>query len=303
MPSSGMALNLDTPVPAFWSSQRQVNSYPRQNTRGYVGAEALDFALSDSPAPPIFTNSGEGNWMWQPLPNERTVFQGFSAHDDDRANYCLRVLKGYPETFVREGRLDFLHQRLYRDSSPKAIQDAYCICSVYLTKSEANENLVYRIIDSKVNALLEPHSSWTYGVNLACVQALILVLIVRLFDGNIKQRVLGEQLEVVLDLWTEQLRRRTVGELPPTWSAYHVWIFTESARRTVLISFLLRGLYSLLKTGVFQLAETMRTLSLSTRKMLWETPPTDDWTFASPQIPTDSIVTWEQFTTSWQMAR
>lgn len=258
MASSGMAINLD--VPAFWFNQPPSQQLPPSEYAGYVGPESFTFPVSDSPAPPIFTDFSEGNWMWQPVLDEGTFFQEFSAQDDGRSDYCLRVLKGYPETFVREGRSDFLHQRLYRDSSPKPIQDAYCICSVYLSKTEANENMVYRIIDSKVNALLEPHSSWTYDVNLACVQALVLVLIIRLFDCNIKQRVLAEQLEVVLDLWTEQLRRRTVVELPPMWSAHHVWASVESARRTIMISFLLRGLYSLLKRGVCQFASTMRTL-------------------------------------------
>ncbi|KAK4939471.1 hypothetical protein LTR10_020277 [Elasticomyces elasticus] len=298
MASPGMAVNIDDP--GLWLTHPSSQQISQLNYDGYVAPESFNLPVSDSPAPPTLTNFGQGDWVWQPVPDERSLFQDFSTQDDRRADYCLRVLRGYPETFVRQGRSDFLHPRLYRDSSPKPIQDAFCICSVYLTKNEANENMVYRIIDSKVNALLENHSSWTYGVNLAAVQALIFVQIIRLFDGNIRQRVLAEQLEVVLDLWTEQLRSRNVEEVPPMWSAHHVWAFVESARRTILISYLLRGLYSLLKTGVCHLASSMRTLPLSPRKTLWDSQPTDDWTFVSPQVAMDSTVTWEQFTASWQ---
>ncbi len=66
--------------------------------------------------------------------------------------------------------------------------------------TENNKLTVFHIMEAKVAELIyeSNEASWSIAENLAGVQALILVQIIQLFDGDIRQRHLAEQNEVVL---------------------------------------------------------------------------------------------------------
>ena len=74
-------------------------------------------------------------------------------------------------------------------------------------------------------------------------------------------------------LWTDQLHMRTKIELvasnSPVWPS---WIFAESLRRTILMSHLLRGLYSCLKLGFCHNVASLAPLLFTARAPQWENP-------------------------------
>jgi len=210
-----------------------------------------------------------------------------------RIIYAVKRIKSYPSLFVSKGSTPFIHWNLYAEQIPLAIQDALGCCALYDRKSELNQNLVYRTINQKASLLvaesLKPWSSPTE--QLAALQALILYQIICLFDGDIRLRADAEKADSILTSWTQQLKRRmqpvnaallddlttalSSGEM--TGNSWQSWIFAESLRRTVIISYTLQGLYSFLKNGWDNSHHEFQNLSFYAQTELWLAPSDYAW--------------------------
>lgn len=150
--------------------------------------------------------------------------------DEGSIDYLVTNFKSYPAMFVCHGRTPLIHPRLYSKWLPKAIQGAYAICASYLTKTEVNKNMVFRIMEAMTDELIQDYRRYSsFADHLACVQALTLVHTIQLFDGDIRQRGLAEQHDGTLRQWTEQLWRRMNDQLPEFQSPWQAWISAESA--------------------------------------------------------------------------
>ena len=224
--------------------------------------------------------------------------------DNDIVKYLVKLIKRYPAMLVYDGKLPFLHQELYREELPRAIQDTYSVCACYLGKTEANQEMIFRIMDAKiVEVLLQPESSWTYVDNLACVQALLMFQIIRLFDGDIRQRALAEKQDTILEQWTDQLRQRTPNESSPFQpSSWKAWIFAESVRRTVILSYFLRGTYANIKLGYCTIIGTLSRLPFTAQTQLWDSPSGTEWQQAAQSL-TPSVVSYQDFMDMWEIGR
>ena len=210
-----------------------------------------------------------------PTPMKPPAAQISGAHNGDSMAYLVTNVKTYPAMFVFQGMTPFIHSRLYHGGLSKMMQDAFAICAVYLTLTETNRLAVFHIMEAKVAELIHEsnEASWSTTENLTGVQALILVHIIQLFDGDIRQRALAEQNEAVLVRWTDQLHIRTKDELisstSPVWPS---WIFAESLRRTILMSHILRGLYSCIKLGFCNNVASMAPLLFTAQAPQWDSP-------------------------------
>jgi hypothetical protein len=118
---------------------------------------------------------------------------------------------------------------------------------------------------------------------LAAVQALIIFQFIRLFDGDIRQRALAEDAEPILEAWTFELQRRTQEErtfttvTAPSWRS---WVFAESVRRTITMSFFLSGIYSLVKRGFCTVSEQVTANSFTAQRALWAASSELEWSRA-----------------------
>lgn len=165
---------------------------------------------------------------------------------------------------------------------PKALQDAYAACAIYSTKTPDNEFVAFNIIEAKASELLRSpnQASWNPLDLLAAVQSLLIFQFIRLFDGDIRQRVQAESAEPILDAWTDQLKTRTTEEqryttvTAPSWRS---WIFAESARRTITMSIFLSGIYSLVKRGFCTLSDEVTANSFTAQRALWDASSQLEW--------------------------
>ena len=196
-------------------------------------------------------------------------------HNAGTIAYLVNEIQSYPTTFVYQSKTPFIHPRLCYNRTPQVLQDAFTVCAVYLTINASNKSTVFQIMETKEADLLQQDCgpSCSIADNLACVQALILVRIVQLFDGDIRQRALAERSESILATWTEQLHSRTKGQSVNSPSqGWLSWIFAESVRRTILMSHLLRALYSSLKLGFCAASLTVAPLMFTAQAALWDLP-------------------------------
>jgi hypothetical protein len=220
-------------------------------------------------------------------PGDDYITTGAIYHE--RVRFAYRQFKTYPEIFYKRGQNPFIHQHLYTEHVPLVIQDALSACALYCGKSSENELLVFSDISRKAMGLAELKCPFLSPVDLlASTQALLLYQIIRLFDGDIRQRADAELHEAILVSWTEQLLGR-VQQLPMTMSpeasspdslttsSWKDWIFEESCRRTILTSFMLQGVYSFLKFGHDNVSGKVNRLSFTAQAALWNAPSEYHW--------------------------
>lgn len=214
----------------------------------------------------------------------------------ERIIYSVKRIKAYPGLFVSEGSTPFIHKKLYSEYMPLAIQDVLGICALYGQKTERNQDLVFQAISLKAAQLIAGYTPQGLSAieQLASTQALILYQIIRLFDGDIRQRADAERADTILNEWTQQLKprmerinsasedERGVAVLTEA-TSWQSWVFAESLRRTVLISFSVQGLYCFLKNRWDDSHHEINRLSFYAQKALWDAPSEYYWRSAAKE--------------------
>ena len=209
-----------------------------------------------------------------------------------RVVFVSQQFKTYPGMFHRRGQTPFIHRHMYDEHTPTVIYDALSSCALYCGKNKDNESLVFGDISRKVRQLKGgmQRSILSPVGHLASVQALLLYQIIRLLDGDVRQRADAESDEAVLISWNEQLQGRIQqpslsSELENssdlqgamTTSLWQDWILSESVRRTVLTCYMLQGVYSFLKLGYDKVSGKVDKLSFTAQSTLWNAPSEFHW--------------------------
>ncbi|OGM42929.1 cop9 signalosome complex subunit [Aspergillus bombycis] len=217
-------------------------------------------------------------------------FPETSSIDKWSTQQLLQSIKSYPRTFARSRRAPFIHHRLYDVYLPEAIQDAFTVSASYYTRTPETEDTIFRIMEAKTaNLLNQHHPENTLEELLAVVQALLIFHIIQLFDGDIRQRSLAEQNMDTLRAWTMQLQVRT-GELGPAAPTWREWILAESIRRTVIVSILIEGLYSVLKVGRCTIVRALSILPFTSGATLWDLTTDASWLAQSHRLGSDTVL-------------
>ena len=209
-----------------------------------------------------------------------------------RVLFASEQFKTYPGMFYRRGQTPFIHRHMYDEHIPTVIYDALSSCALYCGKNKDNESLVFGDISRKVRQLIGGMQPAFFSPvdHLASVQALLLYQIIRLLDGDVRQRADAESDEAVLISWNEQLQGRSQppslssqleisseSQGPMTTSSWQDWILSESIRRTVLTSYMLQGVYSFLKLGHDKVYGKVNKLSFTAQSALWNAPSEFYW--------------------------
>ncbi|KAJ5796987.1 uncharacterized protein N7518_005527 [Penicillium psychrosexuale] len=205
-----------------------------------------------------------------------------------RIVYSVKRLKAFPNAFVSEGKTAFIHQGLYESYIPQPIQDILGVCALYGGKTVANQGLVYRIITQLADRLMVDYAHSSAVDQLASVQAMALLQIIRLFDGDIRQRADAERTEPHFVELIRQLQHRSQqlegtegnttcpisSEATESWQS---WLFAESLRRTIIVGYTLQGLYCFLKNGWDDSHHEFGNLSFFAQKGLWAANSEFQW--------------------------
>jgi hypothetical protein len=217
--------------------------------------------------------------------------EGYLANEDmhyERVNFVSLQLKKYPEMLYRHGQTPFLHRQLNNEYTSQVLEDVASACALYCGKNAANERVVYGDLSRKARDIAAAQFSLETPLKrLACTQALILYQIIRLFDGDIRQRADAESHEPILKEWTDHLHM-AVHPLPTIMSdpssseaiassGWKGWIYQESCRRTILTSHMLQGVYSYLKSGCDNVPCKVNSLSFTAQTALWNAPSEYQW--------------------------
>ncbi|KAF7588658.1 hypothetical protein BBP40_005409 [Aspergillus hancockii] len=207
-----------------------------------------------------------------------------------RVEFAAKRLALVPKTFSEQGQTMFIHRLLFQERSSLALQDALSACALYCLKNTENQALVFRNLEQRRERLITTTDMLLASKVdlLEALQALILYQIIRLFDGDIRLRAQAEADEPVVLMWAAHLRLLThqvrrsppglekAGLLPESTSTeWRDWIIEESSRRTVIIAFMLKGIYDFLKLG-YDTVPDLR-MSFTAQTALWNSQSEFGW--------------------------
>lgn len=129
---------------------------------------------------------------------------------------------------------------------------------MYMARNDVNAPVILASFKTRIGDLISSDPPTTPLEVLAHTQALILYQIMRLFDGDVQARASAEPLISTLESsalsllqyvhFPDPLESETTfpGSIEPAMEFWTSWVFQESARRTVLVTFYFTQIYRLL---------------------------------------------------------
>ncbi|KAJ5093274.1 hypothetical protein N7456_009135 [Penicillium angulare] len=176
--------------------------------------------------------------------------------------FAIDILKDTPKTMVLENQTPWCHQKLYQNHMPRAMQDAFSCCSLYMSKNETNAPVIMALFDARIKDIISTPEPDELLDKLARVHALILYQIMRLFDGDIRSHATADALFASLNSSVVSLLSHlhlplpsdSLQPLPVSIDSiigfWNSWVVQESARRTVLLAFFFMQIYKVLQGNV-----------------------------------------------------
>lgn len=133
----------------------------------------------------------------------------------------ISVIHRWLREWVENGSNPFIHPRLYRNKFPRCVQDAYTALTCYLYKTPANEQTIFKILESQSRELVAKYGSNPGDVSqenhiknaapldtmehIARVQALLVYQAIGLYDGDIGLRHVSETHIPVFTRWLKEM--------------------------------------------------------------------------------------------------
>jgi Fungal Zn(2)-Cys(6) binuclear cluster domain len=293
-------------------------SSPEKNTDESDSSHALDHQLA-SPT----TSLGLDSWIFEDAAFEMDLDDGVlttgllesnvpnmvgelgelkPVSDNTRSwEWVIEKLKDYPRDFVQRTETPFIHSKtcLLENPGAEAIRAAFGICAACVCMNATNRPMLFDALNAEMAKLLQPATSSSLREDLAKMQAIALYQIIRLFHGDVKQQAIAEQQKAHISASMLHLLRRANVELSvvaqPTWDT---WILAESARRTVMVAFMIYAVNSIFKHGICPELPTLSILPVSTKQEFWASEIT--YLLHSSE---EKTVKYPEFTSLWLRSR
>jgi Fungal Zn(2)-Cys(6) binuclear cluster domain len=226
-----------------------------QSPEALYGLQALEPAFLRYPSAGDFIESYQ---LMRSIEGS-TFTDGNMMDSSPRILHAMEEIKAIPELLIKEDGTGWIHPMLYREYMPRSMQDAYAACGLYINKNPKNQRNVFRFIGLRSKELTSMDEPVEPIDLVARIQALLLYQIIRLLDGDIRQRANGEADLNTLDEWARRLRSMSkpcneslldsqddIYLIP---QSFESWILDESVRRTYLFANYFIAFHKIVKVG------------------------------------------------------
>lgn len=210
----------------------------------------------------------------------------------------IATLQSWFERWISTGANPFIHHQLYKIKFPACVQIAYATLMCYIHRTPANTEVVLQIVESRSDDLIREDQieNTDEGTDLhgqlARLHALMVYQIIGLHDGDIRARHIAEGHIATQDHWAHKLLQdadkvlsnaqtasnQLIGIVPNSASSsqqqWHLWIFSESIRRTWLVAVSISRIFSALQQ---RWATCPGGLMYTNRRGLWEASTATEW--------------------------
>ncbi|MCJ1303252.1 hypothetical protein MMC08_006060 [Hypocenomyce scalaris] len=296
-----------TPSRAFEDEKRQLSA-PQASSRTAPHYDKRPLQRHPQSAIPIdpsvgaeFEIYGSSNIEMSPFDSFR--FPELTTLTAEQVDFCIGQFKACVPQLVQQNRSPFIHPLSYQHQPPNIYQDLLGVSAMYCQKVPQNQAVVSAMLDGRISSLVvasNSSSAWSIEDYLVGVQALIVYQIIRLFDGDIRQRANAERHFTMLEAWTGRLHSASnifYNDFSSDKSLYQRWVFIESARRTVIMSVMVQAMYSHIKDGVCSSVPLLATLPMSVNGALWNMSE-EDWWQSTLGFGSD-LLTYQEFVDQW----
>lgn len=209
--------------------------------------------------------------------------------------YLSAHLKDFPITFSREARTVFIHSTLYSRWLPKSIKNAYAICRAYSLSIDNGTDFYFGALHQNLDGLIKEYPTLdSFSDLLASLHALLLYLLICIFHKDPRQRTFAETHIVTLNQWTRHVWEQAPNKISQNLCAWEAWAFAESVRRSIIISYMVRGVYQMAKFGFHPHSMFVETLPFDRHTWLWDATSARAWS-SLPRDPLRSIVSYREY--------
>ncbi|KAM0263362.1 hypothetical protein ACHAQJ_001218 [Trichoderma viride] len=258
-----------------------------------------DSALMQSPNCAAFASFPDlvNTYFGSPMPLQMRALSFWPRLDDTRSwDFCAQTLLSFANQFVRSGTYPFIYTS--SSSLPSTLTTAFGVCAAYSTRTDATLGIIQQLMINEAHklAVAIPHGS--VGQQLAALQALLLYHILMLFGGDARLQALAEHQESVLERATLALQGLDSSVVPEMAEA---GLLRESARRAVLTSYLVRGIYRVLRYKSCHIIGDLVNLPVSLHP-----PPRLDTSEPQPsqcQTNTGQVLPYHEYVQEWEQGR
>lgn len=281
------------------------------NESGPLPSPLLGFEAVIRPLPPMISPSPGSltladlqsawfltpdTWVIRQVPAEAAA-SVIERRNSPMLERFARQMKNLMTDWVEKGSSGLFHSRFYQRRLPRCAQDAFTALSAYSVRVPKTENMVLRILGERLEQLVVEYADAARldpFEHVARVHAMLIYVMLGLFDGDIRLRHLAETHLSTLETWRLEmldaaraaanngqllmggLLDRDNGE--PTTQVetfWHAWILTESVRRAWFIASGIQTCYSMMREGKLRCAGG---LMLTTRVGVWDAKTAWAWT-------------------------
>lgn len=206
------------------------------------------------------------------------------GYEQDIISFLVSGMQQFPVAFAQNMKTLFIHPKIYEAPSAfDTAQDLLALCQLHIRAKQkttlANTNTIGAVLHQKV-AHLHRHVGRTTNFSqlLSCTQTLLLVQSILLLDDSYNGDLpYSEKTATILTDLAEQLWQQAPIQLPSTMSSQRAWLFAESVRRTIIVGFMLRSVYSLKKRNYSVRTPFVDSLPFDLRTSLWDADSHEVW--------------------------
>ncbi|KAL4805772.1 hypothetical protein BDV18DRAFT_12954 [Aspergillus unguis] len=192
------------------------------------------------------------------------------GYEQSIVSFLVSEISSLPLSFVENFKTHFTHPELWSNASlpPLPIRGIHPVCQYYAHSS--TNPMLPQLLKQRIKYYATRISSpSTFEEMLASAQALLLAQCMLLATED-PATPYAESTSTMLLALGRKLYEQAPIQLPNTLSPRRAWVLGESVRRTIIVSFMLRSVYSLTKRKYSVRTPFVDSLPFDCRTHLWD---------------------------------
>lgn len=216
-------------------------------------------------------------------------------YDQPAIQFLVNGMRALPTTFAQSYKNSFVHPDLYTSGLPASIREIHNLCIANLQASpEDRKGAVIPLLKQRFAELHRRYSRpLPFEELLSCSQALLLFQCILALNED-DQAQYSESVGNMIEGIGSRLWEQAPSQLPPTLSRRHAWLLAESVRRTIIVSLMLRSVYSMKTRNYSCRTPFADALPFDVRTDLWDDESDDTWADHGADSP-DSMISLHEY--------
>ncbi|GAB1207671.1 hypothetical protein APSETT445_006396 [Aspergillus pseudonomiae] len=204
-------------------------------------------------------------------------------------------MRSFPTEFAENMKTDFIHPDLFQSSEASTVfQNVRTLCRLH-SQGDNSTSLTPLLQQHCAELLRKSGRSASFQELLACIQSLLILQCILILDEKTDLGPYSETISSMLSNVGRRLWQKAPAQLSHTMTPREAWLFAESVRRTIIVAFMLRSVYSLLKRNYSVRTPFVDSLPFDVRTTLWDTDHAA-WDDATP-VSLEHMVSLQQYST------